>query len=274
MKPAYWNAAIAPVMGLLMLVATLAAAVSLVRRVGHTRRAVGVIASLRHHRDNRVLVIVINLKDRWFGHAAGQFAFVTFDPAEGPHPFTISSAWHDDGKLRFHIKGMGDYTERLPETLKPGDLVTVEGPYGAFDFRSDKPRQIWIAGGIGITPFLARMQARVRHPDDRSVDLFYSTNAPDQEFIGAARQLATRANVRLHVLVSGKDNRLTAKRLREIVPEWLSGDVWFCGPAGFGRALRQDLIARGLAAENFHQELSTCADAAPLPAGRLAGQLH
>ncbi|SIO48402.1 Predicted ferric reductase [Burkholderia sp. GAS332] len=255
MKPAYWNTAIVPLIGLLIFMATLAAAVSLLRCVGYTRRAVGVIDNLTHHRDNRVLEIVIKLKDRWFGHAAGQFAFVTLDAAEGPHPFTISSAWHDDGKLRFHIKGIGDYTQSLPETAKPGDMVTVEGPYGAFDFRGDKPRQIWIAGGIGITPFLARSQARVRHTDERAVDLFYSTKAPDQVFIGAVEQLATRANVRLHILVSGKDKRLTARRLCEIVPEWMSADVWFCGPAGFGRALRRDLVARGLAVEDFHQEL-------------------
>jgi predicted ferric reductase len=97
--------------------------------------------------------------------------------------------------------------------------------------------------------------AEMRHTDERVVDLFYSTKAPDQVFIGAVEQLAKRANVRLHILVSGKDERLTAKRLCEIVPEWMSADVWFCGPAGFGRALRRDLAARGLAVEDFHQEL-------------------
>ncbi|MFP3643423.1 ferric reductase-like transmembrane domain-containing protein [Paraburkholderia sp. SIMBA_054] len=258
MKPSYWNAAIGPVVGLLVLAATLAAAVSLLRRVGHTRRAVGVIESLVHYRDMRVLSVAIKLRDRWLGHAAGQFAFVTFDAAEGAHPFTISSSWYEDGMLRFHIKGIGDYTEKLPETLKTGGLVTVEGPYGAFDFCGNKPRQIWIAGGIGITPFLARMQARARHadePDARAVDLFYSTNAHDEEFIGAMRQLATGANVRLHVLVSGKDDRLTATRLCEIVPAWTSADVWFCGPAAFGRALREDLVRLGLAQADFHQEL-------------------
>jgi predicted ferric reductase len=241
MKPAYWNTAIVPLVGLLIVMATLAAAVSLLRRVGYTGRAVGVIGNLTHHRDNRVLEIVIKLKDRWFGHAAGQFAFVTLDAAEGSHPFTISSAWHDDGKLRFRIKGIGDYTQGLPETVEPGDLVTVEGPYGAFNFHGDKQRQIWIAGGIGITPFLARLQARVRHPDERAVDRFYSAKAPDQVFIRAVEKLATRANVRLHILVSGKDERLTVKRLCEIVPEWMSADVWFCGASGFGCALRREL---------------------------------
>ncbi|MFP3643396.1 FAD-binding oxidoreductase [Paraburkholderia sp. SIMBA_054] len=205
--------------------ATLAAAVSLMRCVGRKRRAVGTIVDLTRYRDNRVLGVTIELRDRWFGHDAGHFAFVTFDSAEGPHPFTISSSWHGDGRLSFHIKGIGDYTSNLSQALKVGDLVTVGGPYGRFDFGGNKPRQIWIAGGIGITPFVARMQARVRHPDKRSVDLFYSTNAPDGEFIAKVRQLAAAANVHLHVLVSGRDPRLTTGRLREAVPEWMSADI-------------------------------------------------
>jgi predicted ferric reductase len=108
---------------------------------------------------------------------------------------------------------------------------------------------------MGITPFLAQMQARVRHPDTLSVDLFYSSNAPDRAFIDKLQELAIRANVRLHVLVSGRDARLTAERLCQIVPEWASANIWFCGPAGFGRSLRQDLVVCGLAAEDFHQEL-------------------
>ena len=255
MNPAYWLSPIGPAIGLLFFVATPAAAVSLLRRVGRTRRAIGTIVDLTHYRENRVLGVTIKLKDRWFGHVAGQFAFVTFDPAEGPHPFTISSAWHNDGKLSFHIKGIGDYTRNLSRTRKVGDLVTVEGPYGKFDFVGNKPRQIWIAGGIGITPFLARMQARVLHPDKRNVDLFYSTNAPDEDFIGKVKQLAAIANVHLHVLVSGKDLRLTPGRLRETVPEWISADIWFCGPDGFGLALQEDLVANGLQAEDFHREL-------------------
>ena len=66
---------------------------------------VGVIDELLRYTDNRVLKVGLALKDRWPGHEAGQFAFVTFNPAEGPHPFTISSAWHNDGKMFFLIKG-------------------------------------------------------------------------------------------------------------------------------------------------------------------------
>ncbi|WP_027800832.1 ferredoxin reductase family protein [Paraburkholderia dilworthii] len=255
MNRSYWTTALGPTIALLIFMAMLATAVSLLRRVGRTRRAVGHIEKLVHYQDMQVLSIVIKLKNRWLGHAAGQFAFVTFDKDEGAHPFTISSAWHDDGKIRFHIKNIGDYTRQLPAVLKAGDQASVEGPYGRFDFRSDKQRQIWIAGGIGITPFLARMQARERHFDLRAVDLFLCTNAMDEEFVREVGQLAIGASVRLHLLISGRDDRLTGQRLREIVPDWTSSDVWFCGPASFGRSLRQDLIAHGLAHQDFHQEL-------------------
>ncbi|SEQ05790.1 Predicted ferric reductase [Azotobacter beijerinckii] len=255
MNTAYWASPLGAAMAALLLAGTLAAGISLLRRVGDSRRALGHIEALELHRDNRVLGVDVRLQDRWAGHQAGQFAFVTFDPAEGPHPFTISSAWQGDGRLRFHIKGIGDYTETLPQTLKVGDPLTVEGPYGRFDFAGGKTRQIWVAGGIGITPFIARLQALARQPDSRSIDLFYSTAAPDQTFIERLQQLAGQAGVRLHVLVSGRDERLSGERLRERMPEWHAADVWFCGPAGFGRALRESLIGSGLAAADFHQEL-------------------
>lgn len=91
----------------------------------------------------------------WRGHRAGQFAFVTFDASEGPHPFTIASADRGDGRLRFEIKALGDYTRKLPGRLQPGMRIRIEGPYGRFDLArcNTQARQIWIAGGIGITPF-------------------------------------------------------------------------------------------------------------------------
>ncbi len=56
---------------------------------------------------------------------------MNFEDREGPHPFTISSTWKDDGHLLFLIKGLGDYTRALPTTLKVGTIVTVEGPVRA-----------------------------------------------------------------------------------------------------------------------------------------------
>lgn len=50
------------------------------------------------------------------------------------------------------VKALGDHTDRLHETLKIGQNVKIEGPYGCFTFDDHYPEQIWIGGGIGITP--------------------------------------------------------------------------------------------------------------------------
>lgn len=255
MKPQYWSTPLAPLFALFMLLGSLAGLVSLTRRIGHRRRVVGEVAELERHPDNRVLRVTLQLQDRWPGHEAGQFAFVTFDPREGPHPFTISSAWHGDGRLTFLIKAIGDYTAALPQNLAIGGPAVVEGPYGRFDFQGRMTAQIWVGGGIGITPFIARLQWLAKQRRQQSVDLFYCTSEPDETFIARLRALARQAQVRLHVLVSQRDGRLTVERLCQEVPSWQNADLWFCGPLAFGRSLRRGLIGRGMAPEDFHSEL-------------------
>ena len=68
------------------------------------------------------------------------------------------SAWDPKNPMvQFITKALGDHTSTLHERLKPGMPVTVEGPYGCFTFDDTPPRQIWVGGGIGITPFIARL---------------------------------------------------------------------------------------------------------------------
>jgi len=136
-----------------------------------------------------------------------------------------------------------------------GDAVTVEGPYGCFDFSRHKAGQIWVAGGIGIAPFMSRLQALADSSKDNTIDLFYCTSAPDQRFIAQLQALAASARIRLHVLVAREHGRLTPGQVRKAVTDWRQCDVWFCGPANFGRELRHDLTKHGLPASDFHQEL-------------------
>ena len=255
MKFSFWGEVLGPVMAVLMIGGSVAAFVVLFRRVGQSRQAVGEIEAIAHHKDLQVIEVTIQFKGRWAGHEAGQFAFVTFDEKEGAHPFTISSAWKGDGRIAFIIKGLGDYTHTLSAALKTGDVVKVEGPYGRFNFRSSKPRQIWVGGGIGITPFIARMKVLANQPDGTTIDLFHTTAVLDESAIAKLERDARAANVRLHVLVDARDGLLSTERICQAIPEWQSADVWFCGPAGFGQALRKDFIARGLPPDDFHQEL-------------------
>ena len=255
-KVDYWSQPVGWVLAVLLLGGSIAALLALTGRIGAGRRVQGTIVDLNEYPALRVLETAVVLNDGWPGHAAGQFAFVTSDKSEGAHPYTIASAWNPaDRRLVFITKALGDHTSRLPEKLKPGMPVTVEGPYGHFDFEDAQPHQIWVGAGIGITPFIARMKLLATMPDAKTIDLFHPTAEFEQAAIDRLTADAKAAGVRLHLLVDGKDGRLNGERIRAAVPEWQSASIWFCGPPGFGQALREDFRAHGLPPGHFHQEL-------------------
>lgn len=251
----YWRGPLGVPLALLLGAGSVAAVLALARRRVGGARAGGRVAAVEALPTLSVLAVDVQLTDGWPGHAPGQFAFVTFHDDEGPHPFTIASDWNGDGRLRFLVKALGDYTRSLPDRLRAGDPVQVEGPYGRFDFTGEAPRQIWVGGGIGITPFIARMKALARQHDGKAIDLFHTTATYDQSAIARLERDAAAANVRLHVLWDERDGRLDIDRLARTVPAWRSADIWFCGPAGFGHMLKRGLVALGLPEERFHQEL-------------------
>lgn len=254
-KFSYWGQPVGWILAVLLVAGSVAAVLALLGRVGADRKVPGTIRSLVDYPELRVLESRLELEPGWPGHTAGQFAFVTSDAREGAHPYTIASAWNpQDRQITFITKALGDHTGRLRDRLAVGMRVMVEGPYGCFDFEDRRP-QIWIGAGIGVTPFIARMKQLAAQPEHPAIDLFHPTGVYEQAAIDKLTADAAAAGVRLHVLVSAKDGRLDGERLRATVPHWAETSVWFCGPAAFGQALRADLIAHGLPAGRFHQEL-------------------
>jgi predicted ferric reductase len=253
----YWSAPVGWVAAALLLGGAGAALLALLRRIGTGRKAQGMIEEIIHYPELRVLESAIRLTDEaWKGHSAGQFAFVTSSAEEGAHPYTIASAWNPkERRIVFITKALGDHTRTLPERLKVGMPVTVEGPYGCFTFRDARPHQIWIGAGIGITPFIARIKQLARSPSTQKIVLFHPTADFSQAAIDKLAADAGAANVRLNVLVDARDGLLNGERIRAAVPEWRSASIWFCGPPRFGEALRRDFIAHGFPAADFHQEL-------------------
>lgn len=251
----YWGSVLGILMGLLMAAGTVAALLVLTRRVALSRQVVGEVVATARYEALGVVRIDIALKGRWRGHDAGQFAFLTLHEGEGPHPFTITSAWTGDGRIQFVVKALGDYTRTLGARIKVGDVAKIEGPYGQFNFQGEQSRQIWVGGGIGITPFISRMKALAQVPDGKSIDLFHSTADYDETAIALLEQYAQAAGVRLHVLWNQRDGRLDAERICQVVKGWQEADVWFCGPAAFGDSLQQGMAARGMPGARFHREI-------------------
>ena len=260
----YWTSPVGVVLAALLAYGTWAAIVVLVRRVGVTRQVHGTIAAIQYFPGVRTLETAIDVPKGWPGHEPGQFAFATSNLSEGAHPYTIASAWKaSEPRISFITKELGDHTSRLRERLQVGQDMKIEGPYGCFTFDDTCARQIWIGGGIGITPFVAQMKHIAAQSDaggadllERPVDLFHSTAEYDEDAIRNLTADAKAAHVSLHVMVDSRDGFLTGDRIRAEVPDWREASIWFCGPTGFGEALRKDFAAQGFDVRTrFHQEL-------------------
>lgn len=175
----------------------------------------------------------------------GQFVFVSFLSARvsgEKHPFSVSSR-PGEPFLRLSIKSLGDWTETL-SLLAPGNEALVYGPYGAFGevaARSDRD-QIWIAGGIGITPFLSLAADRTVAGRTGRVHLFYCTRDRREAVYLPELEEASGRTPELRVVHhrSADDGRLTCD-LIETAAGGLEGKlILLCGPT----AMTHDLVAQ------------------------------
>lgn len=68
-------------------------------------------------------------------------------------------------------------------TLKPGDKVTMSGPYGEFRPKYGTGREmIWVGGGAGMAPLRAQIMHMLKSKDtrDREMHYFYGARALDE----------------------------------------------------------------------------------------------
>ncbi|WP_436528518.1 ferredoxin reductase family protein [Actinoplanes sp. HUAS TT8] len=187
----------------------------------------------------------------------GQFAMVFLEGRHGwrRHPFTMSGAAGDD-LLRFTIKALGDDTEEIQSLITPGMPAVIGGPHGRFDHARGAGRQIWIAGGIGITPFLSWLRSLDSRALNARVDLFYSTSgdAPYAREIGDITR--TSGNLHLHLHDSDTGRYLNADDALAVLddtdPALVS--VFLCGPGPMVTTFVRRFRQAGVPARNIHRE--------------------
>ncbi len=106
---------------------------------------------------------------------AGQFCFLRLNKNKlyARHPFTISSAPGDD--FAFTIKLAGRFTQTAKE-LKEGDEIFIDGPFGKFIPQPNK-NLVFIAGGVGITPFMSILRDHIKRGVSQNITLIYGSRS-------------------------------------------------------------------------------------------------
>ncbi|MBE0485414.1 ferredoxin reductase family protein [Marinobacter sp.] len=207
---------------------------------------------------------------RW---QAGQFVYLTPMDASlaagyrEEHPYTIASGSGDD-ELRIGIKAVGDATRALLD-IKPGAEVRIEGPYGIFfdspalaakgaDGPDPRRKQLWLAGGIGITPFVSgardRIEAGETHRPDAS--LLYLANRPERAYyLDELIRIAEACDgFAVHTHYMNEHGVITRDYLAERCPDFAEREIYMCGPPGMINHLQTLLRHEGVPGHRIHTE--------------------
>ena len=196
--------------------------------------------------------IILKAKTNKLKYSAGQFAFFTFPniSKKEQHPFTISNHPNND-ELRITIKGLGDYTNNIVSKLTIGDIALVEGPYGHFSSKHIKKHdQIWIAGGIGITPFLSL--CKDMHPN--KIKLFWCVNDEDEAVYKDELEKIARNNSNFEFVIwsSKTSGYLSADKLG--INNYTDKAYLICGPNSLKENLTQQLKQNNVSTKNIYDE--------------------
>ena len=191
----------------------------------------------------------------------GQFVYLEI-PGVGAsretHPFTISSS-PTQHLLRLSVKDLGDYTSRLKD-LQQGNAITVNGPYGTFGDKfvtSNKP-VTFIAGGIGITPFLSLLTYVRDTQSTKQIDIWYMTRTPEEAvYTGEIEQTianSTNVNIHLYQHYSKTMGYIDFERAFLAVPDLLHRQFFICGPTQVMNQSLNTLIQLGVKKRNIIME--------------------
>lgn len=207
-----------------------------------------------------------------FAFAAGQNVLLTLvdppeDDAQGPsRTFTLASAPHEPD-LVIATRMRDSAFKRVLKSAPLGTPVEVDGPNGVMVLHEDAARPaVFLAGGIGITPFLSmtRHAAHARLP--HRIVLFYGNRRPeDAAYLEELIDLQD-ANPRYRLVAAMSEPEKSARpwrgekgfidraMLERHLGELKAPVYYFAGPPAMAMAMQEMLSRAGVAEADTRSE--------------------
>jgi predicted ferric reductase len=201
------------------------------------------VVEVRPERGRAVTLVLEPEGHPGFRFRSGQFVWLTLGAspfAAAEHPFSIASSSQAAPRLELTVKVAGDFTARL-QTTQVGARAFLDGPFGSMsiDGFPDADGYVFIAGGIGVAPFLSMLRTLADRGDRRHHLLIYGTNDWERTpFREALVGLQERLDLKVvHVLETppegwaGERGLVTEALLDRWLPRGGRHGHFLCGPA-------------------------------------------
>ena len=193
----------------------------------------------------------------------GQYVSLIGDDGRA-HAFSIANAPRADNTLELHIGRIanGRFTTHVHQRMQAHDIVRFEGPFGEFGFAEDAQAAsrpaIFVAGGTGIAPVKAVLEASAQSGMKRELHVFWGSRHRDGLY--ALDVIAAHKGARIIPVLSepaaadawaGRTG-LVHRAVMEDFPDLSRRDVYACGsPAMVDAAFRDFTRYAALPADRF-----------------------
>ncbi len=193
----------------------------------------------------------------------GQYAAISYEKKNKKSAFrcfSIVSSPTDQDHLEFSMRVRGAFTTKLSK-LSPGTIFNVRGPFGGFFYDNLKDKKaLFIAGGIGITPFISMMRYAATLQNNNEITLLYS--AQNQDDIPFKDELLAihkeHPNLKpIFVISKGDTDKLPVENVKtgyiddNLLKQYVDKNIkevkyFICGPPGFMKMMSANLIKQAV----------------------------
>ena len=204
-------------------------------------------------KDTFTLILKPNKK---FNFKAGQFCFLRLNKNKlyARHPFTISSSPEEED-LQFTIKLTGKFTKAV-SGLKKSEEVILEGPFGIFTIEDKNKDLIFIAGGVGITPFMSMIKHHIKTGKKQNILLLYGTRVYGSIIFKNYLDNIKEKWFKKRYVLSQEEYKMCEKgnidkRIIEKYVKNMNSLFYICGPEPMKKFCINELIGLGINKEDI-----------------------
>jgi len=208
-----------------------------------------VVQVIEHSKDIREYVLELE-KERKYN--PGSFVQLTLDLVTAsdiwPDSRTFSIASYEKGIMKFIIKKVGFYTSKLFDELNVGNKCTIKYPFGdLFNKNSVNEKHLFIAGGVGITPYLSLVKYYELNDLLDNIALFYSAKYFND--LLHYKSLRNMLGERMEVFITREgcsnchNKHITVDDINRIADK--ETNIYICGSKSFNQDYKELLLKNG-----------------------------